>query len=202
MNSNHNKKKSKRDTLATVERQPGAKGSPHPAAKEKRPIPRKFSEEAEQAFSNWMKEVSGTEHQELQSKLLNQAVGAVPDVVGQELKSFECVAAALHGVGPKDGVEGMLAAQMVAAHMMAMECLKRAALPNQIDLGVDVNVNRSTKLMRTFASLTDALNRYRGKGEQRMTVEHVHVYQGGQAIVGQVRQNNTQIGSKITEGED
>ena len=34
----------------------------------------------------------------------------------------------------------------------------------------------------------EALKRYRGKGEQKMTVEHVHVYQGGQAIVGAVHQ--------------
>src|ERR1035438_8538240 len=123
MNSRR-RKKTKVDALA-------------PVAKEKHPIPRKCSEEAEQAFSNWMKEVSGTEHQELQSKLLSQAVGAVPDLVGQELKSFDHVTAALHGIGPADELEGMLAVQMVATHNMAMECLKRAALPNQIDLGVD-----------------------------------------------------------------
>jgi hypothetical protein len=29
-------------------------------------------------------------------------------------------------------------------------------------------------------------NRYRGKGEQKVTVEHVHVHAGGQAIVGNV----------------
>jgi hypothetical protein len=29
---------------------------------------------------------------------------------------------------------------------------------------VEVNLNRGTKLMRTFASLTDAVSRYRGKG--------------------------------------
>ncbi len=34
----------------------------------------------------------------------------------------------------------------------------------------------------------EALKRYRTGGEQRMTVEHVHVHQGGQAIVGTVNQ--------------
>jgi hypothetical protein len=159
-----------------------------PVAKEKRPIPKKCPEAVEQAFRNWMKQVFGIEDRDLQDKLLGQAVGAVPDFMGKEMKSFDHVTAALHGIGPADELEGMLAVQMVATHNMAMECLKRAALPNQIDLGVEVNVNRSTKLMRTFASLTEALNRYRGKGEQKMTVEHVHVYQGGQAIVGQVSQ--------------
>jgi hypothetical protein len=34
--------------------------------------------------------------------------------------------------------------------------------------------------------LLDALNRHRGKGQQKVTVEHVHVHEGGQAIVGTV----------------
>ena len=32
----------------------------------------------------------------------------------------------------------------------------------------------------------DALGRHRGKGQQKVTVEHVHVNAGGQAIVGAV----------------
>lgn len=42
------------------------------------------------------------------------------------------------------------------------------------------------KLSRTHAALLDALNRHRGKGQQKVTVEHVHVHSGGQAIVGNV----------------
>jgi hypothetical protein len=30
------------------------------------------------------------------------------------------------------------------------------------------------------------LNRHRGKGQQKVTVEHVHVHSGGQAVVGLV----------------
>jgi hypothetical protein len=148
-----------------------------------------------------MKEVFGTEDQELQSQLLNQAAATVPDLIGREVQSSEYVVAAVHGVRPKDALEGMLAVQLVAAHTMAMECLKRAALPNQIDLGVEVNINRGTKLMRTFASLTEALSRYRGKGEQKMIVEHVHVHKGGQAIVGPVTQNNSGTGDGGDEKE-
>jgi hypothetical protein len=191
MNSKRKKspRKPKPDALATVESQSIAvpSPSPHPEAVQET----RFSEATEKAFSTWMKEVFGTEDRELQSQLLNQAAGAVPDLVGRELQASEYVVAAVHGIRPKDALEGMLAVQLVAAHTMAMECLKRAALPNQMDLGVEVNVNRGTKLMRTFASLTEALSRYRGKGEQKMIVEHVHVHKGGQAIVGQVTQNNS-----------
>ena len=148
------------------------------------------SKAAEQAFSIWMKQTFGTEDRELQNQLLCQATSIVPDFVGREVKTMDHIAAALHGIGPRDGLEGLLAVQMVAVHTLAMECMGRAALREQTDLGVEVNINRATKLMRTYANQTEALGRYRGKGEQKMTVEHVHVYRGGQAIVGQVSQKN------------
>ena len=45
----------------------------------------------------------------------------------------------------------------------------------------------SGKLSRTFAMLLDALNRHRGKRQQKITVEHVHVHSGGQAVVDGLR---------------
>jgi hypothetical protein len=149
-----------------------------------------ISETAKKAFSTWMKQTFGTEDEELQSQLLCQATSVVPDFVGREMKTMDHVAAALHGIGPRDELEGLLAVQMVAVHTLAMECLARAASREQTDLGVEVNINRAAKLIRTFANQTEALGRYRGKGEQKMTVEHVHVYRGGKAIVGQVSQKN------------
>ena len=126
-----------------------------------------------------------------------------PDFAGREVKTMDHVAAALHGIGPRDSLEGMLAVQMVAAHTLTMEYMARAASKEQTDLGVEVNINRAAKLMRTFANQTEALGRYRGKGEQKMTVEHVHVYTGGQAIVGQVSQKNIgQVRRENTGGGD
>lgn len=90
------------------------------------------------------------------------------------------------GVKPQDEVEGMLAAQMVAAHNATMECFKRAMIPEQSVDSRDYNLNHAAKLMRAYAGMMEALNRYRGKGQQKMTVEHVHIHAGGQAIVGQV----------------
>jgi len=44
------------------------------------------------------------------------------------------------------------------------------------------------KLARTFAAQMEALKRYRTGGEQKVTVQHVNVSEGGQAIVGNVTQ--------------
>jgi hypothetical protein len=49
--------------------------------------------------------------------------------------------------------------------------------------------------------LLDALNRHRGKGQQKVTVEHVHVHAGGQAVVGTVENSGPALGkSAKTEG--
>src|SRR4051794_24431159 len=39
--------------------------------------------------------------------------------------------AGLVGIAPKDELEGMLAGQLIAAHSAAMECYRRAMLPEQ-----------------------------------------------------------------------
>ena len=41
-------------------------------------------------------------------------------------------------------------------------------------------------LTENLGAVLDALNRHRGKGAQKVTVEHVHVHEGDQAIVGNV----------------
>jgi hypothetical protein len=92
----------------------------------------------------------------------------------------------LAGVEPKDELEGMLAAQLLASHNAAMECYRRAMISEQTFEGRKENLNQANKLSRTHTTLLEALNRHRGKGQQKVTVEHVHVHSGGQAIVGNV----------------
>ena len=87
---------------------------------------------------------------------------------------------------PGDGAEGMLAAQMVGTHFAALECLRRAAIPNQTIEGRERALKQAQKLMALYTQQLAALNKHRGKGQQKVTVEHVHVAAGGQAIVGTV----------------
>jgi hypothetical protein len=67
-----------------------------------------------------------------------------------------------------------------------MECYRRAMIGEQTFEGRRENLSQANKLSRTYATLLEALNRHRGKGQQKVTVEHVHVHNGGQAIVGNV----------------
>jgi len=76
------------------------------------------------------------------------------------------------------------AIQLIACHTVAMECYRRA-MNSQLPAR-DYHLNQANKLSRTYATLLESLNKHRGKGQQKVTVEHVHVHQGGQAIVGHV----------------
>jgi hypothetical protein len=95
------------------------------------------------------------------------------------------VLAAVTGIGASDETEGMLATQMVATHAASITTLRRLK-DSQTLLERDRYGSLAVKLLRAFAAQVEALQRYRGKGQQKVTVEHVHVHAGGQAIVGAV----------------
>lgn len=96
---------------------------------------------------------------------------------------------ALLSLNPKDEIEGMLCTRLLVLHDQYMEFMKRTANGTQTCAGIDLNINRSTKLMRLYNETLEALMRYKRKGEQKVTVQHVNVNKGGQAVVnGQLNQ--------------
>jgi hypothetical protein len=98
------------------------------------------------------------------------------------------VLAAVHGIRANDEIEAMLAVQMVATHFAATRALRRLKGSDMVSQQ-DSNGNLAVKLLRTFAAQTETLQRYRGKGQRKIIVGHVHVHTGGQAIVGSVSQS-------------
>jgi hypothetical protein len=95
----------------------------------------------------------------------------------------------IKGIQPRDQVEAMLASQMAAVHMASMTFARRLAHVESIRQQ-DSAERALTKLTRTFAAQMEALKRYRTGGEQKVTVQHVTVSEGGQAIVGNVTQGS------------
>jgi hypothetical protein len=88
---------------------------------------------------------------------------------------------------PTNPTEALLAVQMFGVHEAATLLLKRATVEGQTLEGTDANVLRATRLMRLFNEQVELMAKLKGKtSQQRVTVEHVHVHQGGQAIVGAV----------------
>ena len=93
--------------------------------------------------------------------------------------------AAVMEMRPRDATEALLISQMVAVHFHAINILMRASEADTLPK-LEKFTNLATKLNRTFTVQMEALNRYRRGGKQKVTVEHVHVNEGGQAIVGNV----------------
>jgi hypothetical protein len=85
----------------------------------------------------------------------------------------------------RDQLEAMLAAQMAAVYIATMAVARQLATAESIPQQ-DSAQGAFNKLARTFTSQVEALKRYRTGGEQKVTVQHVSVSEGGQAIVGNV----------------
>jgi hypothetical protein len=103
------------------------------------------------------------------------------------------------GVRPRDQVETMLAAQMAAVHVATMTSARQLAQAATV-VQQDWAERAISKLARTFAAQTEALKRYRSGGEPNVTVQHVSVSDGGQAIVGNVTTSRTASGRPTPAG--
>lgn len=83
----------------------------------------------------------------------------------------------------RDETETQLAAQMAATHAAVITFARRLNKVENIRQQ-DSAISGFNKLTRSYAAQMEALKRYRSTGEQRVTVQHVTVADGGQAIVG------------------
>jgi hypothetical protein len=90
----------------------------------------------------------------------------------------------LSEVGPQNGTEAMLSAQMIAAHEAALYFTKLGTAQTRLE-AIEVCARQAARFMRVFNEQLEAMQKLKGKtGQQKVTVEHVHVNEGGQAIVG------------------
>ena len=111
-------------------------------------------------------------------------IGAQGQSIDEGASNF--LLSVVRGVQPRDELESMLAVQMGAIHQATMMMARRL---NHVDniKQQDAAERALNKLARTYTTQMEALKRYRTGGQQKVTVEHVTVNQGGQAIVGSVK---------------
>jgi hypothetical protein len=74
-----------------------------------------------------------------------------------------------------DPTEGMLAAQMIAAHEASMRLRQLAWLPEQSFEATTKFLELAEKAARTVGILSERLDQHRGRGQQQITVKHVTV---------------------------
>jgi hypothetical protein len=119
------------------------------------------------------------------SRFVVQIVNATDNKDGKDARPANAALAFIRSIKPRDEMEACLAAQMAATHSAVMAFAGRLSTVETIPQQ-DSAINAYNKLTRSYCAQMEALKRYRSTGEQKVTVQHVTVEGGGQAIVGNV----------------
>ncbi len=105
----------------------------------------------------------------------------------------DCTAMALDvsdTIQASNSLEKMLGHQLALTHKLSMDYASKAAM--QADSANSVKMlNLSLRAMQTFQTGLMTLKKLRSTGEQRMTIAHVSVTDGGMAAFGQVHHRPT-----------
>jgi hypothetical protein len=94
--------------------------------------------------------------------------------------------ALIEGARPKNEVEAALAIQMACTHAVTMALLDRLGGGIATDRNLAIKAAAIAKLLRAFATHAETLRRLKNGNGQVVRVEHVHVNEGGQAVIGNV----------------
>ena len=100
--------------------------------------------------------------------------------------------AMIEAAAPKDEIEGALAVQMACTHTAAMAVLAKLDAAFGSERHVAAFGSTAARLMRAYATQVEVLRRLRNGGQQYVRVEHVHVNDGGQAVIGNVKKQDAQ----------
>ena len=93
----------------------------------------------------------------------------------------------IEGAKPEGEVECALVIQMACTHTAAMAVLQRLGGGHGGDRSVAALGTAAARLLRAYATQVETLRRWKNGGSQVVRVEHVHVNEGGQALIGNVR---------------
>ena len=85
-------------------------------------------------------------------------------------------------IAPQNGLEAMLAQQMIATHHLSMDLARRTIKADGL-AQYQAHGNLATKFARTFTAQMEALSKLRRGGEQ--IVRHIHVGPGAQAVIAE-----------------
>lgn len=133
-----------------------------------------------------MLETTGSPDGDFSKTILIQASSTLTMGEDNEEKA-NFIAALMHGLRPRDELEGVLISQMAGSHNLIMAYMRRAMIPDQYLEAANDYTDRAYKLMNIFLKQIETLEKYRGKTtQQKVIVEHVHIHEGGQAVVGHI----------------
>lgn len=135
-----------------------------------------------------VRDVFATDDTDQAKALLSQILYAlnekeVRDDQNQDMRNLAITL--IHEAAPRDAFERMLVVQMVTTHIATMRAGKWLANSDMIPQTQAISTAYN-KLARTFTTQMEAIRKHRNGGKQTVTVQHVNIEDGGQAIVGNV----------------
>src|SRR6185436_19260433 len=95
--------------------------------------------------------------------------------------------AMIEAAAPKDEIEGALAVQMACTHTAAMAILAKLDTGFGTERRIAVFGSAAARLMKAYAMQMEVLRRLRNGGHQFVRVEHMHVNEGGEAVIANVK---------------
>jgi hypothetical protein len=94
--------------------------------------------------------------------------------------------AMVEAAAPRDEIEAALAVQMACTHTAAMAVLARLGGGHGSERRVAALGSAAARLLKAYASQVESLRRMRHGSRQVVRIEHVHISEGGQAVIGNV----------------
>src|SRR5580693_6332031 len=98
--------------------------------------------------------------------------------------------AMMEAAAPKDEIEGALAVQMACTHPAAMAVLAKLDSGFGTERRIAAFGSVAARLLRAYATQVEVLRRLRNGCHQFVRVEHVHVNDGGQAVIGNLKKTD------------
>jgi hypothetical protein len=98
--------------------------------------------------------------------------------------------AMIEAAAPRDELEGALAVEMACTHAAAMAVLAKMDSGLGTEWRIAALGSTAARLMKVVALQVEILRRLRHGGQQFVRVEHVHVNDGGQAVIGNVKKTD------------
>jgi hypothetical protein len=95
--------------------------------------------------------------------------------------------AIVEAAAPQNEIEGALAVQMACTHTAAISVLAGFGGGGGSERRVVALASAASRLLRAYSGQVETLRRLRHGSDQYVRVEHVHVNEGGQTVIGNIR---------------
>jgi hypothetical protein len=125
--------------------------------------------------------LTATQDQELALDIYSYGVDAMPGGI-KIPNNTNATLQALADAEPKDAIEARLCLQAHTLYAQGMKYISRADNQDMM-CHAEHYMKFALKLLRLHNETIEALNKHRRQGEQRVTVQHFHVNDGGQAAI-------------------